>query len=210
MNLNDFRLAIHLQHLSTMPLMLQNKFDTTLFWKGSDEVSDDRYSEPVQKKYSHVCTAPVKYAPSWTHDQEKVVFIVTGAQLHTKKNGSKQVLHLRLQFSKVLNFEIVQSEWCQGSSESTSQKLSKNSSPMSSGILEAEKEQMVVVDSSLYPNGPPVPIQNQKFLRFVDTNQTYRGPQDSPGYWIVTGARLAYVQNKISLQVKFSLINMRS
>ncbi|XP_021745522.1 MACPF domain-containing protein At1g14780-like [Chenopodium quinoa] len=204
------RLAIHLEHLSSMPLMLQNKIDSGLFWRGSDEIADDRYSEPVQKKFSHVCTAPAKYDPSWTSEQEKVVFIVTGAQLYTKKHGSKQVLHLRLLFSKVLNFEIVQSEWCQGSSESTSQKLTRYSSPSSSGSLEAEKEQMVIVDSSLYPTGPPVPVQNQKCLRFVDTTQTYRGPQDNPGYWIATGARLGLVKNKICLQVKFSLLNICS
>ncbi|XP_021845873.1 MACPF domain-containing protein At1g14780 [Spinacia oleracea] len=203
------RLAIHLQHLSNTPLMLQNKIDNSLLWRGSYEKADDRYSEPVQKKFSRVCTAPVKYDPSWTSEQEKAVYIVTGAQLHTKKHGSKQVLHLQLLFSKVSNFEIVQSEWCQGSSESASQRLSRFSSPSSSGSLEADhKEHMVIVDSSVFPTGPPVPVQNQKCLRYVDTTQTYRGPQDNPGYWIVTGARLGLVKNKICLQVKFSLLNM--
>ncbi|KMT07403.1 hypothetical protein BVRB_6g150290 [Beta vulgaris subsp. vulgaris] len=203
------RLAIHLQHLSSMPLMLQNNIDNTVFWRGSDEIADNRYSEPVQKKFSHICTAPVKYDPSWTCEQQKVVFIVTGAQLYTKKTGSKQVLHVRLLFSKILNSEIIQSEWCYGSLESSSQKLSKYS-PSSSGSLEMEKDQMVVVDSSIFPTGPPMPVQNQKFLRFVDTTHTYRGPQDNPGYWIVTGARLGLLKSKIGLQVKFSLVNMCS
>jgi hypothetical protein len=37
-----------------------------------------------------------------------------------------------------------------------------------------------------------------------------RGPQDSPGHWLVTGARLDLDKGKISLQVKFSLLNIYS
>ncbi|KAH9618591.1 hypothetical protein KSS87_019832 [Heliosperma pusillum] len=209
---ND-RLAIHLQHLSNMPLILENKIEKSpSLWRGSDEISDGRYFEPVQKKnYSHICSAPVKYNPSWkTSEQENTAFIVTGAQLYTKTHDSKQVLHIRLLYSKVLDFEIVQSEWDQSSQGSTSQKsrLLSMSLPSTSGNLDKEQEQGIVVDSGLFPTGPPVPVQNQKLLRFVNTFEIFRGPQDNPGYWIVTGAKLDLIKSKICLQVKFSLLNM--
>lgn len=205
----NHRLAIHLQHQANIPMMLQNKIDNTLFWRGSDEIADDRYFEPVQKKkFSHVCTTAVKYNPSWIYGRKNVAFIVTGAQLCTKKHGSMHVLHLRLLFSKVSDMEVVKSEWGQGSSESSSQKrLISGGSPSRSSTIEKEQEQTVVMDSSQFPAGPPVPVEHQKLLRFVDTSEICRGPQDHPGYWVATGAKLDLVKGKICLQVKFSLLN---
>ena len=111
------RLAIHLQHLSNTPVMLQNLIDDTPMWRGSEEVTDDRFLEPIHwKKFSHICTASVKYDPSWS-TREDVSFIVTGVQLHVKKHDSKTVLHLRLRFSKVRNSFIAQKNWMQGASE---------------------------------------------------------------------------------------------
>jgi len=205
----NHRLAIHLQHLANMPMMLQNKIDNTLFWRGSDETADNRYFEPVQKKkFSHVCTAAVKYDPPWSYGRKNVAFIVTGAQLCTKKHGSMHVLHLQLLFSMVTDVEVVRSEWGQGSSESSPQKrYLSGGSPSTSGTLEKGQEQIVVVDSSQFPAGPPVPVEHQKLLRFVDTSEICRGPQDYPGYWVATGAKLDLVKGKICLQVKFSLLN---
>ncbi|KAF7840180.1 MACPF domain-containing protein [Senna tora] len=53
--------------------------------------------------------------------------------------------------------------------------------------------------------GAPVPTQTPKLLRFVDTTEMTRGPQDSPGYWMVSGARLFVENGKITLRVKYSL-----
>jgi hypothetical protein len=33
-----------------------------------------------------------------------------------------------------------------------------------------------------------------------------RGPQDTPGYWVVSGAKLQLERGKISLRVKYSLL----
>ncbi|CAN6280056.1 unnamed protein product [Urochloa humidicola] len=63
-----------------------------------------------------------------------------------------------------------------------------------------------VVNSGVLAGGPPVPVAAQKMLRLVDTSQVAMGPQDSPGYWLVTGARLDVDNGRISLHVKFSLL----
>ncbi|XP_021599537.1 MACPF domain-containing protein At1g14780 isoform X2 [Manihot esculenta] len=207
------RLAIHLQHLSNTPTMLENKIDETQFWRGSEESNDDGFIEAVSRKmFSHICTAPVKYNPTWTSREEDSAYIVTGAQLHVKKHDSKNVLHLRLLYSKVSDFIVAQSRWVQASSE-YSQKSSGLLSALStsiSGNPAKEKPQAVVVDSSVFPSGPPVSVQTQKLLKFVDVSQLCRGPQDCPGHWLVTGAKLDLDRGKICLQVKFSLLNICS
>ena len=200
------RLAIHLQHLLNTPIMFDGKIEDTTIW--SEEVNDDRYFEAVNgKKFSHVCTAPVKYNPRWSTDNN-VAFIVTGAQLHVKKHDSRSVLHLRLLFSKVVNSSVVKSNWTQGSS-GLSQKSGIFSaiSTSISGNKDQKNPAVVVVDSSVFPTGPPVPVQTQKLLKFVDMSQLCKGPQDSPGHWLVTGARLVLDKGKIRLWVKFSLLN---
>lgn len=203
------RLAIHLQHLSNTPVMLQNLIDDTPMWRGSEEVTDDRFLEPIHwKKFSHICTASVKYDPSWS-TREDVSFIVTGVQLHVKKHDSKTVLHLRLRFSKVRNSFIAQKNWMQGASEG-SQKSSFFSAISTSITGSSEKEKQVVVDSSVYPDGPPVLVQTPKLLKFVDMSQVSKGPQDSPGHWLVTGAMLQMEKGKIRLHAKFSLLNLSS
>ncbi|XP_024466629.1 MACPF domain-containing protein At1g14780 isoform X2 [Populus trichocarpa] len=206
------RLAIHLQHLTNTPTILANKIDDSMqLWRGSDDMDNEGYFEAInRKKFSHVCTAPVKYDPRWS-TRKDVAYIVTGAKLQKKNHNSKSVLHLRLLFSKVSCFSIVQSSWAQGSS-GFSQKSGLFSAISTSitGNPVKETPKTVVVDSSVFPSGPPVPVQTQKLLKFVDTSQLCRGPQDSPGHWLVTGARLDLDKGKISLQVKFSLLNIYS
>ncbi|MED6180544.1 hypothetical protein PIB30_011056 [Stylosanthes scabra] len=205
------RLAIHLQHLLNTPIMFDGKIEDTTIW--SEEVNDDRFFEAVNsKKFSHVCTAPVKYDTRWRTEKDDVAFIVTGAQLHVKKHDSaRNVLHLRLLFSKVSNSAVVKSNWTQGLSSGLSQKSGLFSAISTSIISGSNKDQKkaasVVVDSSVFPTGPPVPVQTQKLLKFVDLSQLCKGPQDSPGHWLVTGARLVLDKGKIRLWVKFSLLN---
>ncbi|KAG7980144.1 hypothetical protein I3843_05G167200 [Carya illinoinensis] len=204
------KLAIHLQHLSNAPMIFENKIDETSNWRGSEDDGDDRFFEAIHRKmFSHVSTAPVKYDPRWTTSSKDAVCIVTGAQLHVKKHDSKSVLHLRLLFSKVSDCYIVQSTWAQGSS-AFSQKSGIFSAINTSflGIPAKEKQPMVVVDSGVYPTGPPVPVQTQKLLKFVDMSELCKGPLDSPGHWLVTGARLDLEKGKIRLNVKFSLLNI--
>ncbi|KAG1331213.1 putative MACPF domain-containing protein [Cocos nucifera] len=64
----------------------------------------------------------------------------------------------------------------------------------------------VNINSAVYPGGPPVPVQTPKLLKFVDTTEMVRGPQHSPGYWVVSGAKLHLERGKISLRVKYSLL----
>ncbi|KAJ6721328.1 MACPF DOMAIN-CONTAINING PROTEIN CAD1 [Salix viminalis] len=57
------RLAIHLQHLTNTPTILENKIDDSMqLWRGSDDIDNEGYFEAIhRKKFSYVCTAPVKY-----------------------------------------------------------------------------------------------------------------------------------------------------
>lgn len=204
------RLAIHLQHLTNIPAVLGAKGDNISVWRGSDEFADERYFEPVQwKKFSHVCITPVKYNPDWACGQDNA-FVVAGAQLRVVKHDSKDVLHLRLLFSKVPNTGICRSIWEQGSSDFSQKSsfFSTISTSFTGGNLEKEKQPpAVVVDSGVFPTGPPVPVQTQKLLKFVDTSHICKGAQDNPGHWLVTGAKLDVEKGKIRLHVKFSLLN---
>lgn len=204
-------MAVHLQHLSNAPVLLQDRISDPLAWRATDDIANDRYLEAVQwKKFSHICTAPVKYDPKWATKTDEA-FIVTGAQIHVKKDATRTVLHLRLLYSKVSNFCIVQSNWMQCPSENSIKSSIFSSISMSiSGALEKEKVPPVVVDSGVYPTGPPVPVQTQKLLKFVDTSELCRGPKDNPGHWLVTGAKLDLEKGKICLHVKFSLLNICS
>ncbi|KAJ1418364.1 Membrane attack complex component/perforin [Sesbania bispinosa] len=170
------RLAIHLQHLLNTPMMLESKIEDTIW---TQEIShDNRFFEALNgKKFSHVCTAPVKYNPTWCSNKD-VAFIVTGAQLHVNKHDSKSVLHLRLLFSK-------------------SSSIFSAISTSISGKDQKQQEEELVLDSSVFPTGPPVPVQTQKLLKFVNMSQLCKGPQDSPGHWLVTGARLVLEKGNI-------------
>ncbi|PIA63829.1 hypothetical protein AQUCO_00201275v1 [Aquilegia coerulea] len=204
------RLATHLEHLSSIPKVLQNKIDGVTIWKGSDDVLDERYFEPIQwKKCSHVYTAPIEYEPTDQITGKDVAFIVTGAQLRVEKHESKNLLHLLLLFSRVSGAYIGKSTWEQGSISGDSLQKSSFLSTLSTSILgnssEKEKPNQIVIDSAVFPTGPPPP-PTQKLLRYVDMSHLCKGPQHSPGYWIVTGAKLDLEMGKICLHVKFSLL----
>lgn len=62
------------------------------------------------------------------------------------------------------------------------------------------------MNSAVFPKGPPVPLRVQKLSKFVDTTEVTRGPDNLPGYWVVTGAKLCADGAKISLKVKYSLL----
>ncbi|KAL6228130.1 hypothetical protein ACLB2K_002084 [Fragaria x ananassa] len=195
-------LAIHLQHLSSLPktFQLQDQVNGNI----SRPSSDRRYFEKVQwKSFSHVCTAPIE-ADDFN--------VVTGAHFEIGESGMKKVLFLRLHFSKVIGATNVrQSEW--DGSPALTQKSGIISTMISTRFSSAAQKQPpnpadVNINSAVYPGGPPVPTQTPKLLRFVDTTEMTRGPQDSPGYWVVSGARLLVEKAKISLRVKYSLLTM--
>ncbi|CAA0811507.1 MACPF domain-containing protein [Striga hermonthica] len=205
------RLAIHLQHLVTPPLLLQRQRQSQLWWRSTQHITDNQhYFEAVQwKKFSHICTAPVKYDPNWISLQQPSAFIVTGAQLHVDKHDATTVLHLRLLFSQLSGCYVVQSSWMDRASDRHSIRSAFFSSISASSIRDRDPEQ-VIVDSGVYPTGPPAAQLQKKMLRFVDTSEICRGPSDNPGHWLVTGAKLDLDKGKICLRVKFSLLNFAS
>lgn len=196
------RLAIHLQHLSSLPKVFQLEDDP--HGNFPKELHDRRYYEKVQwENFSHVCTAPV--------ESENELSIVTGAQLQVGDYGFKKVLFLRLRFSTVSGVAAIKDpEW--DGSPNLARKSGLISTLIShyfTAVLKPPPQPADVnINSAIYPGGPPVPVQVPKLLKFVDTTEMARGPQYNPGYWVVSGARLVVDKGKISLRVKYSLLTV--
>ncbi|KAG6396270.1 hypothetical protein SASPL_142417 [Salvia splendens] len=192
-------LAIHLQHLSSLPKSFQLHNESG--GRNSNSV-DRRYYEKVQwKSFSHVCSAPV--------ESDDDLAIVTGAEFEVKESGLRNVLFLRLHFSRVSGATVVKKPEWDGSpvlAQKSGIISTLISSHFSSAQKAAPKPSDVNINSALYPDGPPMSTQTAKLLRFVDTMEMMRGPQDTPGYWVVSGARLVVDKGKISLRVKYSLL----
>ncbi|KAK3037701.1 hypothetical protein RJ639_031072 [Escallonia herrerae] len=194
------RLAIHLQQLSSLPKVFQLEDDPNGNFR--QESYDRKYYEKVQwKNFSHVCTAPV--------ESDDDLSIVTGAQLQVGDYGIKRVLFLRLRFCTVVGAAAVKHpEW--DGSPGLARKSGLISTLISHHFTIAQKPSPqpadVNINSAVYPGGPPVPVQAPKLLKFVDTTEMTRGPQETPGYWVVSGARLVVEKGRISLRVKYSLL----
>lgn len=205
------RLAIHLQHLSVLPQSLGQFWNESTQlesprWNGSNDAPKEWF-EPVEWKcFSHVCTQPIKYKPEWLNEGGST-FVVTGARLDVKTYGLKSILHLHLLFSKIPGCTIQRSRWDQPPTAEKTGFFSSISTTFSSTTKVGKKGPQVVVDSAVFIGGPPRPIQSPKLLKFVDTTELTKGPQDAPGHWVVTAARLELDGGKISLRVKFSLLN---
>ncbi|MCL7033474.1 hypothetical protein MKW94_029973 [Papaver nudicaule] len=196
------RLAIHMQHLSSLPKVFQLHDDPNV--NSQRHAYDRKYYEKVQwKNFSHVCTAPV--------ESDEDLSIVTGAYFQVGDYGLKKILFLRLRFATVSGATIVRKpEW--DGSPGLAQKSGMISSLISSHFTTVQKAPPrpadVNINSAIYPGGPPVPVTAPKLLKFVDTTEMTRGPQDTPGYWVVSGARLLVERGKISLRVKYSLLTV--
>ncbi|CAA6663936.1 unnamed protein product [Spirodela intermedia] len=198
------RLAIHIQHLSSSPQILQIQDGGAAASLDSNE--QDFYEPILWRSFSHICTAPVQ------SDDE--VAIVTGAQLHVGHHGLKKVLFLRLKFARVANAVCVKNpNWAEAPGPGRKSGLISTlisthfSIPLQKPAAPPQPE-AVNINSAVYPGGPPAPAQAPRLLKLVDTSELVRGPQDSPGYWVVSGARLMAERGKISLQVKFSLLTV--
>lgn len=202
-------LSIHLQHLSEVPGVLEISEDHG--YDPIDEPDDRGYYEPVKwSMFSHVYTAPVQYNSSRIDESTA---IVAKAWFEVKVVGMKKVLFLRLGFSTVASAKIRRSEW-DGPSTS-SRKSGFFSALMSSKMLNKEVQSpegptKVDVNSAIYHDGPPVPRKTPKMLSFVDTQEMVRGPEDPPGYWVVTGAKLCVEGGRISIKAKYSLLTILS
>ncbi|CAL5047107.1 unnamed protein product [Urochloa decumbens] len=207
------RLGIHLQHLSNTPTFIDGRSTKPPMWRRSETISDERYYEPVQgRMFAHVCTVPVKYDPRWVSraaGASPSAYIVAGAQLHVKAHDSTNILHLRLLYTELPGCMVLRSKWAHNTERLSGKGsfLSNSFVPSLGGVEERRQSPARVhIDSGVFAGGPPVPVGTQRLLKFVETSQVTMGPQDSPGYWLVTGAKLDVEKGKISLHVKFSLL----
>lgn len=192
------RLAIHLQHLVSLPKSLQPHWDAHMAigapkWQGPEE-QDSRWFEPIKwKNFSHVSTAPIEITETSIGDLSGV-HIVTGAQLGVWDFGAKNVLHLKLLFSKVPGCTIRRSVWDHNpSTPAAAQRTDGASSSLTKKASDDKKE-----DSSIHIG---------KLAKIVDMTEMSKGPQDIPGHWLVTGAKLGVEKGKIVLRIKYSLLN---
>ncbi|XP_077239133.1 MACPF domain-containing protein CAD1-like [Tasmannia lanceolata] len=189
------RLSIQLQHLASLPKILLPYWDTHMAigapkWQGPEE-QDSRWFEPVKwKNFSHISTTPIENNETYIGDLSGVS-IVTGAQLGVWDFGSRNVLYMKLLYSKLPGCTIRRSLW-DHSPTISSDKLKRpgagntiNSGDSSSG----SKDVM------------------GKLAKLVDTSEMCKGPQDSPGHWLVTGGKLGVEKGRIVLRVKYSLLN---
>lgn len=163
-------------------------------WQGPEE-QDSRWFEPIKwKNFSHVSSAPIEYTDASIGDLSGV-HVVTGAQLGVWDFGAKNVLHLKLLFSKVPGCTIRRSVWDHSPSiPSTSQKPGSASSSVSNEKMPEDKRE----DTSGHIG---------KLAKIVDATEMSKGPQDLPGHWLVTGAKLGVDKGRIVLRVKYSLLN---
>ncbi|KAI3420721.1 MACPF domain-containing protein [Psidium guajava] len=215
---NCNRLALHLQHLSSPPHVMTSApaniaIERPPRWRGSDEFnSNGQFMEPIRwKSYSKVCTSAVKYDPNWMEGESSGVFVVTGAQLLSRGSWPKTLLHLRLLFSYVPNCTIQKTAWATAPQTAHKSGFLANISTTftftQKSFAGADKRAPAQLNSGVYPDGPPVPVRNGKLLKYVETAEVVKGPEDAPGHWLVIGAKLVTDGGKIGLNVKFALLD---
>ncbi|XP_031491640.1 MACPF domain-containing protein At1g14780 isoform X2 [Nymphaea colorata] len=215
------RLAIHLEHLRHVPLSLEKRIGEETCWRGADELAAEAagHYEPLQwKNFSRVCTAPVVsdgFSPTAQEDDRGGgggAAVVTGAQLEVIKHEWASVLRLRLAFTRLSGCRVVKSTWQHSDSAKLTQRSGLLSGvtmlalPAASAAAPAIPEKPII-DSGVFAGGPPSASHVPKGLRYVDTSHVCKGPDDCPGHWLVTGAKLGLDKGKIRLSVEFSLLS---
>lgn len=213
---NCNHLAIHIQHLSSVPGILSSITSSKFSQWQSSEDSGHEFVEPIQwNSYSRLCSAPVKHNPKWSETVAEGAFIVAGAQLVTRGRWLKKCLHLRLLFTHIPGCTVRKTEWARAPSGSNNGSLITNISAVLSSTfsrrenprLHRKETEAAAMDSGVFDGGPPVRVQSQKLLGYVDMKEAVRGANDAPGHWLVVGAKLVKEGGKIGLHVKFALLN---
>lgn len=188
------RLSIHLQHLASLPKILQPYWDTHVGigapkWQGPEE-QDSRWFEPVKwKNFSHVSTAPIEN-PETFMGELSGVYIVTGAQLGVWDFGPRNVLYMKLLYSRLPGCTIRRTLWDHLLNDKSKKLVSSSDNSNADDSSSGSRN-----------------IQGNKLAKLVDTSEMSKGPHDPPGHWLVTGAKLGVEKGKIVLRVKYSLLN---
>ncbi|KAG5582704.1 hypothetical protein H5410_053331 [Solanum commersonii] len=188
------RLCIYLQHLTNLPKILLPCWDTHVAigapkWQGPEE-QDSRWFEPVKwKNFSHVSTAPIECPETFIGDDHSGVYIVTGAQLGVWDFGSRNVLYMKLLYSRLPGCTIRRSLWDHTPNDKSNKKVN-----CENNIGDASS----VIGENIIGN---------KLAKFVDMTEMSKGPQDPPGHWLVTGGKLGVEKGRIVLRLKYSLLN---
>ncbi|ERN04126.1 hypothetical protein AMTR_s00077p00055780 [Amborella trichopoda] len=177
------RLCIHARHLSTVPRVLRPHWDPHIpigppTWVGPEE-QDSRWFIPVRwSRFCHVSAAPVE--PKESHiGALSGALVVTGAHLGVWNFGPRSVLYLRLLYSRVPGCTIRRSVWDHASAEKPE---NSEKSENSDGV-------------------------HGKLAKLVDLEEMVKGAEDSPGHWVLTGAKLGVEKGRICLRGKYSLLN---
>ncbi|CAN1771945.1 MACPF domain-containing protein CAD1 [Linum perenne] len=184
------------QHLVSLPKILLPYWDTHVAigapkWQGPEE-QDSRWFEPVKwKNFSHVSTAPIENPETFIGDNVGV-FVVTGAQLGVWDFGSRNVLYMKLLYSRLPGCTIRRSLWDHTPNHNNNKVKKQLSRAGDSSSGETENHQSSV---------------GKKLMKFVDMSEMSKGPRDPPGHWLVTGGKLGVEKGKIVLRVKYSLLN---
>lgn len=126
----------------------------------------------------------------------------------------RKVLFLRLDFSHDASAVTRKSCWDNLSTNSRkSGVFSMISTRLSTGLspnpATTKPQSKIDINSAVYPRGPSPPVK-PKLLSLVDTKEVMRGPEEQPGYWVVTGAKLCVEAGKISIKAKYSLLTVIS
>jgi hypothetical protein len=209
------KLAVHLQHLTSTPLVLRPSWENypssvTEMWKEPDR-EERRWFEPVMwKSFAHVNTCPIELSESWIGEATGA-FIVTGAQLQVWGLGlKKKVLFLKLLYTKVPGCSIRRSVWDHAPAAIDRPGLLYN---LGLGGPPQKPDQAPVLpnavnqDSAIFPRESLSSPVNSKLLKYVDISEMCKGPAHTPGHWLVTGAKLDLDTGKIGVRVKYSLLH---
>ncbi|RYR72259.1 hypothetical protein Ahy_A02g006460 isoform C [Arachis hypogaea] len=186
------RLSVHLQHLVSLPKILQPYWDNHVAigapkWQGPEE-QDSRWFEPVKwKNFSHVSTAPIENPETFIGDSSGV-YIVTGAQLGVWDFGPRNVLYMKLLYSRLPGCTIRRSLW--------------DHTPIKSSKISTSGDSSSPDNSS---SGSRENVVGNKLMKYVDLSEMSKGPQDPPGHWLVTGGKLGVEKGKIVLRKKKSI-----
>ncbi|XP_055807519.1 MACPF domain-containing protein CAD1-like [Solanum dulcamara] len=188
------RLCIYLQHLTSLPKILLPCWDTHVAigapkWQGPEE-QDSRWFEPVKwKNFSHVSTAPIEFPETFIGDDHSGVYIVTGAQLGVWDFGSRNVLYMKLLYSRLPGCTIRRSLWDHTPNDKSNKQVNCGNNNGDASSVTGEN------------------LIGNKLAKFVDMTEMSKGPQDPPGHWLVTGGKLGVAKGRIVLRLKYSLLN---